>query len=69
VCKEATAAAPLDSKTPGAGELQGAPGIGPSTAEKPVQAINSSGTFKRVDDLRMRIRQPNPPPANDEEEQ
>jgi competence ComEA-like helix-hairpin-helix protein len=53
VCKEETAAAPRNSKTTRAGELQQVPGFGPSTAEKTAQVRNSSGTFKRVDDLRV----------------
>jgi len=42
---------PVNLNTANAAELQQVPGIGPSTAEKILQARKSYGAFKKVDDL------------------
>ena len=42
---------PINLNTANAAQLELAPGIGPSTAEKILQARKSYGAFKEVDDL------------------
>ena len=42
---------PVNLNTANAAELQQVPGIGPSTADKILQARKTYGTFKSVDDL------------------
>ena len=42
---------PVNLNTANSAELQQVPGIGPSTAEKILQARKSYGSFKSVDDL------------------
>jgi comEA protein len=51
LCKEETAAHPVNLNTASSAELQPVPGIGPATAEKILRARKSCDRFKSVDDL------------------